>query len=73
MVRVVLPGASLVSLIDDPHLLAEEILGYEIDGDHDDEAGVEHKQPLFALLLLLAPSALQDQPCAHEVEHDRNP
>ena len=73
MVGIILARASRVSLVDDPHLLSEEILCNKINCDHDDEASVEHKQPRMVPSPVLSPSALQDQPHAQEVEHDRSP
>ena len=72
MVGVVLSRTPSVTLVDDPHLLAEEVLCDKIDGDHNHEAGAKHEQPLVAPLRLIYPSAFEDQSGDFEVEHDRD-
>ena len=72
MVSVVLLRTPGVALVNNPHLLAEEVLCDEIDSDHDHKAGAEHEQPLVAPSGLVNPSAFEDQSGDLEVEYDRN-
>lgn len=73
VVGEVLGGAAGVVGVDDPHLLAEDGLDGDVDGDHDEQARAEKQEELVAPLPAAAPlAAVQDQPDARKVQHELN-